>query len=74
MDKALTEKQQKVIDKLTQLSKEKQGPVTPTEVGMAMGFTYDTASSKCMAGIKKALELGLIEKVGRGQYQYISKT
>lgn len=71
MKLTLTEKQQAVIDMLKKLSDQKQEAVTPTEVGLAMGFSYDSASSKCMSGIKKAVEIGLVEKVGRGKYRHV---
>lgn len=44
---------------------------TPTEIGMAMGFTYDCASSSVARALKSLVADGLVEKDGgRGRYRW----
>lgn len=69
----MTEKQEKVYKKLRELYKEHKRPIRPTEVGIALGYKYGEASPHCTSGINKALKLGLIKRVGRGEYILLEK-
>lgn len=64
----LTDKQAVVVEKLIELANAKGEAVTPTEVGTALNYDYNTASAKCMNAINAALKKGYIKRVGRGKY------
>lgn len=64
----MTEKQQKVINALISLYKEKGEPIGPTEIGLALGVEYASASSYCMPALKKGIAEGIVERTGKGKY------
>ena len=63
-----TEKQSKVIRKLYEMYEKEGHPISPTKIGLELGFDYNTASSKCSNALKKAEQLGVVEKVKGGKY------
>lgn len=51
---------------LTYLSK--YGEAGPTEIGIWMGYEYNSASSKLTHTIKVMVDMGLIERLVNGRY------
>lgn len=63
-----TDKQKLVIDKLIEMYDRFGEPIGPTQVGLELGYDYNTASSKCYSALKKAVTMGIVEKVKGGKY------
>lgn len=64
----MTDRQKAVYDMLLKLHLETKKPVSPTNIGLGLGFEYNSASPKCMNAIKKLQKLGLIKRVENGKY------
>ena len=69
--KALTDKQQKILS----IIKTRGGWVSPTAIGLQLGYCYEQASSKCNGTIKTLVKAGFIERgtksPNKGKYRYI---
>ena len=41
----------------------------PTAIGLALGYSYQSASAAVMPSLKKLVKLGLVKRIQRGKYQ-----
>lgn len=58
--------EQRVLDELKRRYPEW---ATPTQVGMALGYSYDVASSRIAPVLKRLVAKSLVETAGRGRYR-----
>lgn len=56
-------------DKIYELLKKTNRWMSPTEIGLQLGYDYDQASSRVNRYIKELLADGLIERIPPGKYK-----
>lgn len=64
----MTSRQNDVLVKLKEIYQSTNEPEGPTQIGLALGFEYDCASSKCMNSLKKLVKEGLGKSSEKGKY------
>jgi hypothetical protein len=64
----LTERQQQIWDAFLQLYQTTNEPVSPTALGLELGFDYNSASAKTTPTLKKFVALGWAKRTTKGRY------
>jgi predicted transcriptional regulator len=65
---ANTQRKTQVWDALVELYNQRGEPVGPTDIGMHLGFPYQSASSRVMAALKQLVQEGQVVRNERGKY------